>query len=369
MMCRLFIKNIIYFKLYHGIMKMRAAVTTAFLLSGPLPIRPLCDLVHDYGNALDGNCLHVLAGYPHGVRVLAVIPGGKLAAADNTVIHIWDTASGERIHTLKGHTKVIWNLVVMQGQFLVSAAMDKTMCIWDTVSGLRVTKVNSPFGYSDLVVWGGYLAVAAGPTVRLWDQETRSWMRTLEGHTSTVTVLAGTPSMLASGSRDYTVRVWDESGELQRLKGHTHIVYGLVPLPDDRLASSASDCTVRVWDMLTGMCLFTLEGHTRSVDKLAFNGKLISGSHDKTLRVWDITNGACLYTLAGYGQGVRGMAVMPGGMLASCSADKKVQVWDLEAGVLFRELFGHEDELMAVIALPDGQIASGSLDRTVRVWG
>jgi WD40 repeat protein len=51
---------------------------------------------------------------------------------------------------------------------------------------------------------------------------------------------------------------------------------------------------------LEGICLFTLEGHTRPVTALAvmLDGKLASGSHDKTIRVWE--GGTCLMELKGH---------------------------------------------------------------------
>ena len=348
-------------------------------MDGLLPIQGICDIVNEYGQALEGHCVQVLPD-GHTVRVLAVLPHNKLAAASFSIIRIWDTASGCCVHTLRGHTHLIVKLAVVKlsvlDTLLVSAGMDNIR-IWDTLRGTCVHAFAHCGRPNGMLVWGENLAISSGDAVRLWNLETCAWSRKLEGHTNTVTAMevcrercgerCGEGS-LASGSRDATVRVWDENGCAHVLTGHTHIVFALAPLPDNRLASSSSDRSVRVWDTQAGLCLFTLEGHARSVEALAFNGKLISGAHDHTLRVWDIETGECLHELNGYGQGVRGLAVMPGNMIASFSVDKNVQIWDVESGVIFLELVGHTEGIMCAISLPDGKFASGSLDCSLRVW-
>lgn len=46
-------------------------------------------------------------------------------------------------------------------------------------------------------------------TVRVWDSESLSCLRTLEGHEDNVRVLAVNDRFLFSGSWDKTIRVWD----------------------------------------------------------------------------------------------------------------------------------------------------------------
>ena len=56
------------------------------------------------------------------------------------------------------------------------------------------------------------------------------------------------------------------------------------------LASGSKDNTVKVWNVTTGECLKTLGGHTDDVYSVSFNkeGLLASGSVDGTIKVWNV---------------------------------------------------------------------------------
>ena len=58
------------------------------------------------------------------------------------------------------------------------------------------------------------------------------------------------------------------------------------------LASGSADKTVRIWDLATGQETGTLVGHSDWVRDVSFSPdgrRLASASHDGTVKIWDVT--------------------------------------------------------------------------------
>src|SRR5690349_389799 len=70
------------------------------------------------------------------------------------------------------------------------------------------------------------------------------------------------------------------------LEGHTDIVW-CVTVWKDKLISGSRDTTIRIWNE-EGKCEKVLEGHKNTVRGFTvWKNKLISGSGDKTIRIWN----------------------------------------------------------------------------------
>ena len=102
--------------------------------------------------------------------------------------------------------------------------------------------------------------------------------------------------MIASASRDRTVRLWDANSgqQIRVLDGHSDAVKCVAFSPDAKTLASSLDWgdTIRLWDVDTGKHISTLKGHTHSINSIVFSpdGKLMaSGSSDGTVLLWDLT--------------------------------------------------------------------------------
>jgi hypothetical protein len=117
----------------------------------------------------------------------------------------------------------------------------------------------------------------------------------LTAHTSWVLSVAFSPDgkYLASGSWDHTVRLWEvESGTCLRvMEGHRDDVNSVAFSPDGKyLASGSDDKTVRLWEVESGECLFVFEGHKGEVTYVEFSAdgeELISSDYQET-RFWAV---------------------------------------------------------------------------------
>jgi WD40 repeat protein len=269
-------------------------------------------------------------------------------------------------------------------------------------------------------VWLNEWYQAAPPSQAIISADTADQverLQTLSAHTDRAYGLAFSSDgrLLASGSWDDTIRLWDvetwqqvglvnqgggwqvffvpddahvasakgtivdiASGEIvHTLEGRNpHVTFS----PDGAwMASAGYNAPIDIWNVKAWQVVQTLAGHSDRVFGLAFSpdGRLLaSGSgmgpsdvSDFVVKVWDITSGSEVHTLKGHRGDVHAVAFSPDGTLvASASTDYTVRVWDVRSGALVHTL-RHENGLYGVAFSPDGTLlAAAGCDRTVKLW-
>ena len=209
---------------------------------------------------------------------------------------------------------------------------------FDAGKRVRVTNFWTQAGCE--TVW----AACSDHAVRVWSGADGRPLRALRAHEDSVTAIEGlnnqgnvqgSACLVATGSADKTVRVWDvraKKAQVFTFRGHTDSVLTLRFSEgggDDAggdgggggeggkiLVSGGKDKTIRIWDMRGGRLRATLEKHFGSVGSVRFvppgatgagpgpglgvgGSTFVSGGRDSIINLWD-DSGDCIGAQAGH---------------------------------------------------------------------
>lgn len=161
-------------------------------------------------------CLATLEGHRGSVYAVAFGPEGETLASGSSdkTVGLWDVAERENRSFLAGHTSNIYGVGFSRdGKTLISCDSSGTVRRWEMLTekviGARTR--NSGHRYLALPPGGRIAAFGGGGTVILRDLLTGAQLGELEGHTMMIRGLgfSETGRILATGSYDDTIRVWE----------------------------------------------------------------------------------------------------------------------------------------------------------------
>ncbi|KAK8685247.1 hypothetical protein V6N13_041252 [Hibiscus sabdariffa] len=221
----------------------------------------------------------------------------------------------------------------------------------------------------------------------LWKIGHADWASELQGHTDSVSSLAFSHDgqLLASGSFDGLVKIWDTSGNLKHtLEGPGAGIEWVRWHPKGHLILVGfEDCTVWMWNADSGNFLSVFSGHGASVTCGDFtpDGKTIcTGSEDATLRIWNPRSGETIHVVRGHPyhtEGLTCLSISSDSTLAiTGSRDGSVHIVNITTGKVVSSwgsqtspIEGDPESIECVSFAPNFPWAvSGGMDRKLTIW-
>lgn len=216
------------------------------------------------------------------VSGIALSHDGEFCAApgaENKII-IWNTETGEKIHSLEGNSSAPQAVVFSDdGSLVASGAEDAKIVVWSTLTGETLQEFQ---GHSDSVMSVIFtpdgtelLSGSADGTVRLWDIESGNELLVIEtGFGVRSAEFSPDLTVIAVAAADDTVTIYDaDNGELvQELAGHQAELKSVSFSPDGRILASASeDGSIVLWDINTGDAINEFSPGEDAMNAMAFS--------------------------------------------------------------------------------------------------
>ncbi|CAE6444965.1 unnamed protein product [Rhizoctonia solani] len=205
-------------------------------------------------------------GHTNVIYSLSFSHDGELLAsgsADHTVC-IWDLQKGTVfVEPLRGHDDIVYSVqFAPSGYHLASGSGDHTVCLWDTTSGQLISQLfsESDSGITSISYSGDGKHIVAGDEAgrfHAWKMTDSSEATLIisgpcvqDGDAISSIAFAPDSNLIATGSDDGTVNVWDRrNGKLVAgpFKGHSEEVTAVAWSPDGNvIASCSADHTIRL---------------------------------------------------------------------------------------------------------------------------
>jgi WD40 repeat protein len=344
-------------------------------------------LIHDQSKTHGHQSLLLqLIGHQHTVTCVAFASNSAfiVSGSEDKTVRVWNVMSGrENLKPFCGHTDEVTSVAISPDcQLVASASKDKSFRVWDAATGQSVWKpLQEHTGKVSSVVFssnGKFLLSVSGNTIYLWDaKQGGKLLKTFKPRSYIHAIAFSSDCNTLASVHGVDIYLWNVStGQIiSKLSTSLYSVSSTLEFsPNNAELLVAIYRGLGIWNIQSGKLRQFHIRHTEEITSAAYSkdGKyIVSGSRDCTVRLWDAATGKEICRpLQGHSSWVTSVTFSEDGKyIASASWDNTVRVWNAQTTDIFQPAQGHSSGVKSAIFSPrDEYVLSYSGDKTIYVW-
>ena len=325
-------------------------------------------------------------GHNNTVNYVSFSNDGKLGISvcsqENKII-LWEIESGKPLKSIvtEGVYSAIFspdNKYVLTGQITELGA--GVLKLWNAKTGMEVKTFA---GYASSIT-----ALSFSPDGKIFfstsgygEYSVKKWelfpnidikSQHRNGKTAICVTTSNDGKVFATGNNDNTITLWDAESlsEIKTLNGHKLPVKSILFSSDNKyLYSGSLDNTIKIWDVSNGSEIASLIGYSSSIAVDKNNNILISGS-DEYVKIFDLDSKQKIQTLKGHKDSVVSVSVSAdGNFVVSGGLDGKVKFWDIKSGSELKEITRNNNSVYSVLISNDSKtVYSGDISGDISYY-
>jgi WD40 repeat protein/serine/threonine protein kinase len=293
------------------------------------------------------------------------------------------TADLTELGRLVGHRGAATAVAIAdQGRWIVSAAADGTLKVWNAATGAIVRTIELDDGPATVLAVDERRALTGhkGGAIALWDLERAEKLSVFSLGEAAISSLAfiGDAGSFAAANLAGAVAIFDvraPSAPTAMLEGGDGAAQTIaVARSASLLVAGGQDRNIKLWRTDTRSLSRTWRGNGQSSGALdiAPDGRTVAaGGRNGSVRLWSTGSSRLKRTIAAHGGRVTALAFAPNDrLLASAGEDGQVKLWDLaRTGRSPRVFHGHAGPVLSIAFSADGRrLYAAGQDGIIRIW-
>ena len=211
------------------------------------------DLMVNLWDTATGAHIRGFAGHRGYIQDTQFSPRGDLlaTASDDGTARVFEGATMRELRILQHDDSVMVARFTHDGSRLVTGSLDGAVRVWDPNTGEEHRRIEVGWPVTDVGLdpEGRRVGVGGGGGAALYDLNTGELLHTVAGQTGAVWAVRFSPDgrLVASGSVDGTIRIWDPATGVVRLRLFQERVDDIAFSPDGSRLAVAGRGVIRVW--------------------------------------------------------------------------------------------------------------------------